>query len=67
FSSVLRTWVRDDEPGLSRTMAALDRALARGQRFAGFLDDLCFIPSRLCRMRSRWRGRDDDTEESAAA
>ncbi len=67
FSSVLRTWVRDDDPGLARTMAALDRALARGQRLAGFLDDLCFIPSRLCRLRSRRRGRYDDSEESAAA
>ena len=27
FGSVLRTWVRDDDPGLARTMAALDRAL----------------------------------------
>jgi AcrR family transcriptional regulator len=67
FSSVLRTWVRDDDPGLARTMAALDRALARGQRFAGFLDDLCFIPSRLCRLRARRRRRYDDPEESAAA
>lgn len=67
FSSVLRAWIRDDDPGLARTMAALDRALARGQRFAGFLDDLCFIPSRLCRLRSRWRRRYDDSEESAAA
>jgi hypothetical protein len=67
FSSVLRTWVRDDDPGLARTMAALDRALARGQRFSGFLDDLCFIPSRLCRLRSRRRGRADDSEESVAA
>jgi AcrR family transcriptional regulator len=68
YSSVLRTWLRDDDPGLARTMAALDRALGRGQRFAGILDDLCFIPSRLCRLRSRWRRRgEDDTEESAAA
>jgi|SRR5215472_1824300 len=68
YGSVLRTWVRDDDPGLARTMAALDRALGRGQRFAGILDDLCFIPSRLCRLRSRWRRRgDDDAEESAAA
>jgi hypothetical protein len=66
FSSVLRTWVRDDDPGLARTMAALDRALARGQRFAGFLDDLFFIPSRLCRLRPR-RRRDDDEEETVAA
>ena len=47
FGSVLRTWVDDDDPGLARTMAALDRALARGQRFVGLLDDLCAIPSRL--------------------
>jgi len=67
FGSVLRTWVRDEDPGLARTMAALDRALARGQRFVGFLDDLCHIPSRLCRLRSRRRRRDENSEESAAA
>ena len=67
YGSVLRTWVRDDDPGLARTMAALDRALGRGQRFAGILDDLLFIPSRLCRLRSRWRRRREDDEESVAA
>ena len=67
FASVLRTWTHDDDPGQARTMAALDRALARGQRFAGFLDDLCHIPSRLCRLRSRRRHRDEDSEEAAAA
>jgi AcrR family transcriptional regulator len=70
FSSVLRAWIRDEDPGLARTMAALDRALARGQRFAGFLDDLCHIPARICRLatrRRRRRRRDEDSEESAAA
>jgi hypothetical protein len=69
FGSVLSAWVRDDDPGLARTMAALDRALARGQRFSGFLDDLCHIPSRLCRLRPRRRRRrrDDDAEEESAA
>jgi AcrR family transcriptional regulator len=68
FGSVLRTWVHDDDPGLSRTMAALDRALARGQRFLGFLDDLCYIPSRICRLRSRRRRRyEEDSEEPEAA
>ena len=69
FGSVLRTWTRDDDPGLARTMAALDRALARGQRFAGLLDDICHIPSRLCRLLPRRRRRrdDDEAEESAAA
>jgi AcrR family transcriptional regulator len=67
FSSVLRTWVHDDDPGLARTMAALDRALARGQRFAGLLDDLCRVPSRLCRLRSRRRRRSENSDETAAA
>ena len=66
FGSVVSTWVRDDDPGLARTMAALDRALARGQRYSGFLDDLCHIPSRLCRLRPRRRRRDDDAEEESA-
>jgi AcrR family transcriptional regulator len=68
FSQVLRAWIRDDDPGLARTMAALDRALGRGQRFAGLLDDICFIPSRLCRLLPRRRRRrDDDAEEETAA
>jgi AcrR family transcriptional regulator len=68
FASVLRTWVDDDDPGLARTMAALDRALARGQRWSGLLDELCRIPSYACRMRSRRRRRpaDDADEETVA-
>ncbi len=67
FSSVLRTWIRDDEPGLARTMAALDRALARGQRFVGFLDDLFFIPSQLCRLRRSRRRRHGDYDDYDAS
>jgi AcrR family transcriptional regulator len=65
FGSTLRTWIRDDDPGLARTMAALDRELARGQRFAGLIDDLCQVPGRICRLRpGRRRRRSDDTEAS---
>jgi AcrR family transcriptional regulator len=68
FGSVLRTWVSDDDPGLARTMAALDRALGRGQRFAGLFEDLCRVPERLCRLRPRRRRHtDEDSEEVAAA
>ena len=64
FGSVLRTWVQDQDPGMARTMAALDRALSRGQRFAGLLDDLRRVPSRLCRLRPRRRQRrTEDFEE----
>jgi AcrR family transcriptional regulator len=67
FGGVLRTWIDDEDQGLARTMAALDRALGRGQRFAGLLDDLCRIPARLCRLRPRRRRRDGDYEDTAAA
>jgi AcrR family transcriptional regulator len=63
FASVLRTWLHDDDPGLARTMSALDKALGRGQRYAGFLDDLCRIPAGLCRFRRR---RGDAEEETVA-
>ena len=66
FASVLRTWVDDDDEGLARTLAALDRALARGQRWSGMLDDLCrFSPGRCARRRRRSRYEDD--AEAAAA
>jgi AcrR family transcriptional regulator len=66
FASVLRTWLDDDDPGHARTMAALDSALARGQRWSSFLDDLFAIPERLCRARPR-RRRDDADDETVAA
>jgi len=71
FASVLRTWVHDDDPGQARTLAALDRALSSGQRWAGLLDDLCRIPEAACNARrafGRRRGGDRDRGgESAAA
>jgi hypothetical protein len=67
FAQVLRTWVKDDDPGLARTMAALDRALASGQRWSGFLDDLCRLPAAALRMRPRRRRRRGDDDETVAA
>lgn len=67
FASVLRTWLDDDDPGQARTLAALDRALASGQRWAGLLDDLCRIPQAACRLGRRARPRRDRGEETAAA
>jgi AcrR family transcriptional regulator len=70
FGSVVQTWINDDDPGLARTMAALDRALSRGHRFAGLFEDLFGLPARLCRLRPgrrRRRRSDDESEETAAA
>jgi AcrR family transcriptional regulator len=73
FAGVLRTFVHDEDEGLARTMAALDRALARGQRWSSFMEDLCRIApgrrflSRLChRRRSDDRDLDRDLGEEEA-
>jgi AcrR family transcriptional regulator len=67
FADVLRTFVRDEEEGLARTMAALDRALARGQTWSNLLDDLCrFVPP-ACFPGTRRRARREETDDEAAA
>jgi AcrR family transcriptional regulator len=66
FARVAAVWVGDDEPGLDRTMAALDRGLASAERWSGFLDDLFCIPAVLRRgMRGR-RARNFDGDAEAA-
>lgn len=40
YASVYRTWLEDDDPGLARTMAALDRRLRRGERTLSTLDEM---------------------------
>ncbi len=67
YASVLRTWLDDTEPGLARTMAALDSALARGQRWSNLFDDLLSVPSRLCPTRTRRRPRRDNAGEETVA
>src|SRR5262245_7863412 len=54
FANVLRTWV-DDDDDQTKTLAALDSQLARGQRFAGLLDDLWRIPQAACAFSERMR------------
>jgi len=70
YANVLRTWVDDEDEGQARTLAALDRELARGQRFSGLLDELCRIPEAACAFRQRMRGaprrgRDRDARVAA--
>lgn len=66
YARVLDVWLDDDEPGLSRTMAALDRGLASGERWAGFLNDLCAIPRCIVRGPRRRRRRRGEEEAEAA-
>jgi AcrR family transcriptional regulator len=70
WARVLRTFVNDEDEGHARTMAELDRALGRGARLVGLLDDLCrFVPRWGGRRRRgrdaddrRWRDEDDGGE-----
>jgi ubiquinone biosynthesis protein COQ9 len=39
YASVFRTWLQDDDPGLARTMAALDRRLRRGESTLNSIDE----------------------------
>ena len=41
YASVFRTWLDDDEAGIARTMAALDRRLRRGEQALAMVDDVC--------------------------
>jgi AcrR family transcriptional regulator len=52
YASVFRTWLDDDDPGLARTMAALDRRLRRGERTLQSLDD---VTTRLCSIACAFR------------
>jgi AcrR family transcriptional regulator len=65
---VLRTWFRDDDPGVAKTMAALDKELVRGGRFVARAEDLNRLASPLVslaralveRRRSGFGRRDAD-------
>ena len=41
FAEAVTVWLDDDDPGLARTMAALDRALRRGERAMALVDEVC--------------------------
>ena len=70
FARVVRTFVHDDDEGHARTMAELDRALGRGARLMGMLDNLChFVPGFRPRRRHRrdWDDEAGDDEATVAA
>jgi AcrR family transcriptional regulator len=47
YASVFRVWLEDDDPGLAKTMAALDRRLRRGERALSGLEQLHTAVSRF--------------------
>ncbi len=53
YASVYRTWLGDDDPGLAKTMAALDRRLRRGESTLQCVDTAV---SKLCGFVNRCAG-----------
>ena len=66
FARVIGVWLDEDE-GVDRTMAALDRGLASAERWDGFLGDLCAIPCALRGSRRRRRRPLDEGPAEASA
>ncbi len=50
YARALRTWVRDDDPGLSTTMARLDQDLKRGARLLARLQTPASAARSACRL-----------------
>ncbi len=67
YACVMQTWLDDEDPGLARTMAVLDRELSRAQRWSGFLDDICAIPRGLRGLRPPRRRREGPGDAPIAA
>lgn len=56
-NQVFLIWLEDDDPGMARTMAALDRRLRQGERTMSFLDDVAQSATRTCGQVASMAGR----------
>jgi hypothetical protein len=66
MARTMNIWFEDDDPGMARTMAALDRELANGERILNLFGDLCRLVPRFGRRTSRHRRRNGGPAENAA-
>ena len=66
MARTFRVWFGDGDPGLARTMAALDRELANGERALNLFGDLCRLVPRFGGGRRRRRQHDAGDETVAA-
>ncbi len=70
YARAFRTWLDDDDPGLARTMAALDKGLREGERWLQRAGDMARVVApvmRLCRGDGRRKGRARGEEQAAEA
>ena len=81
YGQVFQVWLEDDDPGMARTMAALDRRLRQGEQTLRTIDDVARSGERICEQATAFAGRvisalrqaatqrpaTPDTEDAAAA
>lgn len=71
YASVMQTWLDDDDPGVARTMAALDRRLKRGEQSMRMLGDAVSgvdrVASRVMRVFGCGKSRNAKTTPAEAA
>lgn len=60
----MRAWFDDDDEDLARTMAALDRALRRGERAMRVLGDICSLAPRFVDRGRRMRDAGREAREA---
>ena len=60
FAEAMATWLADEDANNERTMAALDRALRRGERAMNYIRDACDFVATFVR-----RGRNTDAGSEA--
>lgn len=57
YGRTLRVWLKDDDPGMARTMVELDRRLTEGGRWMRRLESLCSLADAFGRLRKVRRSR----------
>ncbi|HVB90249.1 MAG TPA: helix-turn-helix domain-containing protein [Beijerinckiaceae bacterium] len=65
WGRVLDVWFRDEDPGLAKTMAALDRELTRGSRIVARAEDVDRLASPLRSMAAAFFDRRRNARHSA--
>lgn len=66
YASVAGTWLEDTDPGLARTMAALDRRLKRGEETMRVASGFCDTVNEVCNViRRGFSGQDKPAEPEA--
>jgi len=67
YMQVVRIWLEDDDPGMARTMAALDRRLRRGERSIQALTDGVRAVGRFKDMLEGCRGKRKQESDASSS